>query len=81
MRITQLNVYPLKGAAGISVGVWQLDGFGLRYDRRWMVVDGVGTFISQRSDAGLGQVRPSFAAGSLALHSGTSGECRLPLSG
>ena len=33
--LTALNVYPSKSAAGTSVEQWEVDGFGLRYDRRW----------------------------------------------
>lgn len=77
MRISDLWVYPLKGAAGIPIREWPLDSFGLRHDRRWMVVDSDGVFVSQRSDAGLGQVRPALERDELVLHSAVAGECRI----
>ncbi len=49
LRLTGINVYPIKSAAGIAVPEWEVDAFGLRYDRRWMVVDESGTFITQRT--------------------------------
>jgi MOSC domain-containing protein len=60
MRLTALSVYPIKSAAGIPADVWQVDEFGLRFDRRWMVIDEAGRFISQREQPRLALVRPSF---------------------
>lgn len=79
MHVSNLWVYPVKGAAGMGVSEWRLDSFGLMHDRRWMVVDGEGGFVSQRGDAALGQVGTSIDADSLVLRSTTAGECRLPL--
>jgi hypothetical protein len=47
-KVTQLIIYPLKSARGVSVSSAKLDAFGLAYDRRWMVVDKGGNFMSQR---------------------------------
>lgn len=47
--ITSLHVYPLKSAAGISVPAVEVDEVGLKLDRRWMVVDAEGRFMSQRT--------------------------------
>lgn len=49
LRLTGINIYPIKSARGIAVPEWETDTFGLRYDRRWMVVDDSGTFITQRN--------------------------------
>jgi uncharacterized protein len=76
--ITDLWVYPLKGAAGIHVAEWRLDSFGPEHDRRWMVIDGDGVFVSQRGDPALGQVGTSLSADSLVLRSNAAGELRLP---
>ena len=81
LTIAELWVFPLKGAAGISAREWPLDGFGPVHDRRWMVVDERGTFVSQRSDPSLGQVRTSFDDGVLVLESATAGVLRLPPGG
>jgi uncharacterized protein YcbX len=48
MYLSSLYVYPIKSLGGISLGAWDVDGRGLRYDRRWMLVDEDGWFISQR---------------------------------
>ena len=50
VRIEQLNIYPVKSLAGISLQSSILEPEGLQYDRQWMLVDQNGKFISQRSD-------------------------------
>ena len=49
LRLTGINIYPIKSCRGIALSEWEIDAFGLRYDRRWMVVDDTGTFITQRT--------------------------------
>ncbi|MCL6414743.1 MOSC domain-containing protein [Aestuariirhabdus sp. Z084] len=48
MEITEINLYPLKSARGLSPSRWDLDQFGLVDDRRWMVVNCEGQFITGR---------------------------------
>lgn len=48
IKISELYIHPLKSAAAISLEEVLLDEFGLQYDRRWMLVDGEGNFLSQR---------------------------------
>jgi hypothetical protein len=59
IRLTGLNIYPIKSARGIPLAESAVDEFGLRYDRRWMVVDESGVFLSQRSHPRLALVVPS----------------------
>jgi uncharacterized protein len=48
MKIHSLHVYPLKSARGIDLPEAQVDAFGLALDRRMMLVDPDGKFVSQR---------------------------------
>ncbi len=48
MYLSGLYVYPIKSMSGIPLEASDVDGRGLRYDRRWMLVDEDGWFISQR---------------------------------
>jgi uncharacterized protein YcbX len=48
MNVSALNVFPIKSARGISMNVMTLDLFGVRHDRRWMLIDDDARFISQR---------------------------------
>jgi uncharacterized protein len=65
VTLTGLTVYPIKSARGIAVEEWEVDQFGLQYDRRWMVVDQAGEFISQRSHPRLALVTPTIGGGVL----------------
>lgn len=48
LSLSEIHIYPIKSAAGIAVQAAQLTARGLRYDRRWMVVDAKGKFMTQR---------------------------------
>ncbi|MCI9866007.1 MOSC domain-containing protein [Rhizobium skierniewicense] len=48
MRITELNIYPLKSGRGISLSESLIAPEGLPGDRRLMLVDPSGQFITQR---------------------------------
>ncbi len=47
-KLASIHVYPVKSCAGIQVDAWEVDEFGLRYDRRWMIVTPRGQFLTQR---------------------------------
>ena len=48
-----LHYYPVKGMAGHDVSQRHPEPLGLRHDRRWMLVDANGRFLSQRQTPGL----------------------------
>lgn len=48
MRLSSLHLYPLKSAAGIAVETFDVLPRGPRHDRRWLVVDADGAFITAR---------------------------------
>jgi uncharacterized protein YcbX len=48
MRVSELNIYPLKSARGIPLSQSPLTAEGLPGDRRSMLVDASGHFITQR---------------------------------
>jgi len=47
-RITQIWIYPIKSLAGIRLQKAKVLRKGLEYDRRWMLVDKDGRFLTQR---------------------------------
>lgn len=67
MRVRDLFVYPLKSGAGIRLDAGPLDGFGLAGDRRWMVVDAEGRFLSQRELPRMALLRVAAHAGALVV--------------
>jgi len=48
IEVSELYIHPLKSAASVSVKKAALDNLGFEYDRRWMLVDPDGNFLSQR---------------------------------
>ncbi len=79
LRLTGLHVYPVKSAAGLAPAAWDVDDFGLRHDRRWMVVDASGKMISQRTHPKLALVRPSIVEETLRLDTPGMPALELPL--
>ncbi|MEO0895246.1 MAG: MOSC N-terminal beta barrel domain-containing protein [Bacteroidota bacterium] len=49
MKISALYVYPIKSLGGISLDHAQLSDRGLQHDRRWMLIDEQGKFLTQRT--------------------------------
>ena len=49
VTLSGLYVYPIKSCAGISLQSAEVSATGLRHDRRWMLVDDAGEFMSQRA--------------------------------
>jgi uncharacterized protein YcbX len=47
--LSEINIYPIKSLGGISIQSAEVEERGLRYDRRWMLVDETNCFITQRS--------------------------------
>lgn len=47
--VSELSVYPVKSLRGLAVQHTQLRPWGFEGDRRWMVVDPAGRFVTQRS--------------------------------
>lgn len=48
LSLASIHVYPIKSLGGFQVDSARLTDRGLEHDRRWMLVDANGTFISQR---------------------------------
>ncbi|MDX1531879.1 MAG: MOSC domain-containing protein, partial [Rhodothermales bacterium] len=67
MRVTALTVYPLKGARGVPVAASAVEPRGLRGDRRWMLADADGRFLSQRTHPRLALMRATLLAAGLRL--------------
>jgi uncharacterized protein YcbX len=59
MRLVALHLHPIKSCAGIAVARAEVTRRGLRHDRRWMVVDENGRFLTQRTLPEMALVRPS----------------------
>lgn len=79
-KLSALIIYPLKSAAGISLTQSPLDSTGLRYDRRWMLIDSNNNFLSQRQFPKMALISPSLdQQGQLSLQAPTLTEIKVPL--
>jgi uncharacterized protein YcbX len=67
IRAAALYIYPIKACRGIAVPRAEVAERGFRRDRRWMIVDAGGVFVTQRQ-------RPSLALVSVALDGDRVGE-------
>lgn len=57
MHVAALYHYPVKSLCGQAVDVLRLDALGPLDDRRWMLVDAAGTFVTQRMHGQLVRIR------------------------
>jgi uncharacterized protein len=48
IALSRLYIYPVKSLKGIALDEARVERRGLRYDRRWMLVDEADTYITQR---------------------------------
>ena len=67
IKISELYIYPVKSLAGIKLENSSLTPFGLKFDRRWMIVDSSGQFLSQRELAKMATINTAISGGQLVL--------------
>lgn len=48
MKVTEINIYPVKSLGGISLEECLVEKRGFKFDRRWMLTDKNGEFFTQR---------------------------------
>ena len=48
MKVSEVNIYPVKSLKGIALREAVVEKRGLRFDRRWMLTDQNGMFLTQR---------------------------------
>ncbi|MBI5771041.1 MAG: MOSC domain-containing protein [Verrucomicrobia bacterium] len=73
MHLSALFVYPVKGLRGIALDAVALDALGPVGDRRFLVVDETGRFLTQRSHARMALVHTALSADTLTLSAGGAG--------
>ena len=67
MKVTEINIYPVKSLKGISLTSAVVEERGFENDRRLMVVDKKGDLVTQREVSGLATVLTRYVEGSLEL--------------
>ncbi len=66
-RLEAIYLYPIKSLGGIALSEAKLELRGLQYDRRWMLVDANGQFVSQRECPALAQLGTDLREDKLAV--------------
>jgi uncharacterized protein YcbX len=49
MFLSEINIYPIKSLGGISLKTSVVENRGLRFDRRWLLIDEKNNFLTQRN--------------------------------
>lgn len=63
ISVSELTIYPLKSAAGLALQKSELDRFGLSGDRRWLITNERGYFITQREESRLALLQTRLSGG------------------
>ncbi len=79
MRLSALFVYPIKACGGVPLREAQVVERGLRLDRRYMLIDRAGRFVTQRELPGLCLVRLELQPDGLGLTAPDAQPLELPL--
>jgi uncharacterized protein YcbX len=78
IRITALNVYPVKGCRGIALDSARIAATGFEHDREWLITRPDGRFMTQREEPRLALIEPSLTAEELQLRVPGGAELRVP---
>jgi uncharacterized protein len=65
VRLASIHIYPMKAARAVDLDESCVEPWGLAGDRRWLLVDSNGRFISQREKPSLARVVVQPAGGSI----------------
>lgn len=79
IRVTGVYSYPIKSCGGLTLEQTKLEARGPSYDRRWMVVDERGTFLTQRELPRLALIQPAFADDVLTIDALSMPQISVPL--
>jgi len=60
--LASIHVYPLKAGRAVDLDESLVEPWGLAGDRRWLVVDDAGRFVSQREEPALARVTARYLA-------------------
>lgn len=77
--LSQIHLYPVKSLAGIQASEWPVDQNGLRYDRKWMLIDDEQQFLSQRRLPKMALIKTRIELDQLILSAPSQDDLVLPL--
>lgn len=80
--LSEIWIYPIKSLAGVRQAKAKVKQKGLEFDRRWMLVDEQGRFLTQREHPEMSLFRVTLNEGTLTVISNTTqDQVRLDLTG
>ncbi len=68
LLVSQLYIYPIKSLGGIALPSVTITDRGFEHDRRWMLVDGQGRFLSQREVAAMALLKVELTTNGLNVY-------------
>lgn len=81
LSISELSIYPIKSARGLSLQSIKLHERGPECDRRWMIVDNKDSFVTQRKFPKMCLIKTEFINGELYVSADGLGQCHVPAGG
>jgi uncharacterized protein len=79
--VTELHLHPVKGLCGHPVSVTDVEHCGFAGDRRWMVVDRDGLFMTQRSFPAMARIKAEMKGVNLCLSSADGDQLAIAVPG
>ncbi|MBS4034604.1 MAG: MOSC domain-containing protein [Ignavibacterium sp.] len=67
LTLSEINIFPVKSLGGISLQSSVVEERGLKYDRRWLLVDGNGMFMTQRDFPQMALIELSLSENNLTI--------------
>lgn len=80
VRITALNVYPVKGCRGIALDSARIAAMGFEHDREWLITRPDGRFMTQREEPRLALIQTALDGATLRLRVPDGSEVSVPAS-
>jgi uncharacterized protein YcbX len=78
MHLSSICVYPIKSGAGCALDHTRVEARGLAHDRRWMIVDESGRFLTGRQLPGLVRLHSALAAEGLHITAAQGNTIEVP---
>ena len=79
IRLSAITIFPVKSLAGINLSSCAVTRTGLQYDRKWMLVDETGNFLSQRKLPRMALIKTAITENHLILSAPGKDDLYLPL--
>ncbi|MCU0240376.1 MAG: MOSC domain-containing protein [Pyrinomonadaceae bacterium] len=80
MQISEINIYPIKSLGGISLNEAIIEERGFKHDRRFMLIDEFGEFMTQRDFPKMATIKVSLDENNLIVSANNFEDLQIPFS-